>query len=253
MEQWAVFPARTDRAVTALLSRALIRAKLDQPRSAQLRGDVATAMALLAEGELQPYDNAAFGPLSSTGVPYAQGAGAPGARIKRTPAAVLVPLIERPEGFSVLLTLRTSELKRHAGQIAFPGGRREPEDLDMIACALREAEEEVGVSPQNVEVLGQLDPYLTITGYEVTPVVGALSPPLNVKPDPVEVADVFEVPLAFLMDPANHRREQREVKGLTRAFYAMAFGQRYIWGATAGMILNLVEVLSSTDQARVKA
>jgi 8-oxo-dGTP pyrophosphatase MutT (NUDIX family) len=236
-----------------VLSRSAIKAQFDRPRPTRPRGDVATAMALMAHGQLQPYDSAVFGPLPTTGIAYNQGAGAPGARVKLTPAAVLVPLIERPEGFGVLLTTRTSDLKRHAGQVAFPGGRREPDDADMIACALRETEEEVGLPRASVEVLGLLDPYLTITGYEVTPVVGVLMPPLSVTPDPIEVADVFEVPLAFLMDPANHRREQRDYKGLTRAYYAMVYEQRYIWGATAGMILNLFEVLSAEQPSRVGA
>jgi len=225
------------------LTRAQVRESLARPRAPRSRGDVATAMTLLGQGELNTYDTATFGPLSSTAIPYDQGAGGANARIKRTPAAVLVPLVERHDGFHVLLTQRTSDLKRHAGQISFPGGRLEPDDADMIACALRETEEEVGVPRTDIEVLGALDPYLTITGYEVTPVVGALSPPLSLMPDPVEVADVFEVPLAFLMDPANHRREQREFKGLTRAYYAMPYNDRYIWGATAAMILNLHEIL----------
>jgi 8-oxo-dGTP pyrophosphatase MutT (NUDIX family) len=191
-------------------SRLSIKAHLERPRTPRLRGDVATAMALLAHGQLQPYDSATFGQLPTTPIPYTQGAGTPGARVKLTPAAVLVPLIERPEGFTLLLTKRTSDLKHHAGQVAFPGGRREPADADIIACALRETEEEVGLPP-----------------------------------DPNEVADTFEVPLAFVMDPANHRREQRDYKGLTRAYYAMVYEERYIWGATAGMILNLFEVLST--------
>jgi 8-oxo-dGTP pyrophosphatase MutT (NUDIX family) len=232
-----------------MLTRASIRALLSRPRAARSRGDVATAMALLGQGGLAAYDDAKFGLLPSTGIPYDQGAGGANARMKRIPAGVLVPLIERAEGFHVLLTQRTGDLKHHAGQISFPGGRREPGDADMIACALRETEEEVGVPRTTIDVLGQLDPYLTITGYEVTPVVGALKPPLTITPDPVEVAEVFEVPLAFLMDPANHRREQREFKGLTRAYYAVHYGERYIWGATAAMILNLHEALTTPREA----
>ena len=230
---------------TILSSRADIRASLSRPRAASRRGDVTTAMALLAAGDLQPYDTDEFGTLPSTGIPYSQGAGAPGATLKHKPAAVLVPLIERADGFFILLTTRTSELKQHAGQVAFPGGRREPGDADMIACALRETEEEIGVPRHAVEVLGQLDPYLTITGYEVTPIVGAITAPLALRPDPAEVADIFEVPLAFLMDPANHRREERMFKGQKRAYYAMPYGKHYIWGATAGMILNLFEIISA--------
>lgn len=234
-------------------SRLSIKAHLERPRTPRLRGDVATAIALLAHGQLQPYDSAAFGPLPTTAIPYTQGAGTPGAQVKLTPAAVLLPLIERPEGFTLLLTKRTSDLKHHPGQVAFPGGRREPDDADMIACALRETEEEVGLPRDSVDILGLLDPYLTITGYEVTPVVGVLTPPFAVTPDPVEVADTFEVPLAFVMDPANHRREQRDYKGLTRAYYAMVYEERYIWGATAGMILNLFEVLYAEQPLGVGA
>jgi 8-oxo-dGTP pyrophosphatase MutT (NUDIX family) len=230
------------------LTRAAIRAKLSQPHAPRAVGDVHTAMALMSQNQLSTYDAASFGPLASTGIPYDQAPGAPGVRAKRTPAAVLVALIERAHGFSVLLTTRTSDLKHHAGQIAFPGGRREPDDADMIACALREAEEEVGLARHVVDVLGVLSPYVTITGYEVTPVVGVVAPPIDFKPDPTEVADVFEVPLSFLLDPSNHRREQREFKGQTRAYYAMVFEGRYIWGATAGMILNLADALLSDHQ-----
>lgn len=229
---------------TILSSRAAIRARLSRPRAARARGDVTTAMSLLAAGDLQPYDTDVFGTLPSTGIPYSQGAGAPDVTVKNKPAAVLVPLIERADEFFILLTTRTSDLKHHAGQVAFPGGRKEPYDADMIACALRETEEEIGVPRDAVEVLGQLDPYLTITGYEVTPIVGVITPPVVLKPDPVEVADIFEVPLAFLMDPANHRREERMFKGQKRAYYAIPYGKHYIWGATAGMILNLFEIMS---------
>ncbi|MDX2221162.1 MAG: CoA pyrophosphatase [Rhodospirillaceae bacterium] len=203
-------------------------------------------MALMRQNELATYDAARFGPLPSTGIPYDRAAGAPGVRFKRTPAAVLVPLVARPgnqAAFDVILTMRPQQMKQHAGQVAFPGGRMEPDDASPEACALREAEEEIGLPGAAVEVLGRLDPYLTITGYEVTPVVGMIAQPVPLRPDPNEVAEVFDVPLDFLLDPANHRREQREYNGLTRAYYAVPYGQRYIWGATAGMILNLYELL----------
>jgi 8-oxo-dGTP pyrophosphatase MutT (NUDIX family) len=232
--------------VTPLPTPAEIAARLARPRAVRARGDVATATALLAQGGLHPYDAERFGPLPSSSIPYPQGAGAPGARVKRIPAAVLMLLLGRPEGLSVLFTRRTPELKRHAGQIAFPGGRLEPGDADVVACALRETEEEIGLPRHTVSVLGRLDPYLTITGYEVTPVVGTAAPPSAFAPDPTEVAEIFEVPLAFLLDPANHRRERRIVDGLTRAYYAVPYGERYIWGATAGMILNLYDVLSAS-------
>jgi 8-oxo-dGTP pyrophosphatase MutT (NUDIX family) len=230
------------------LTRAAIRAKLMQPRRPRAVGDVHTAFELMSEDQLHTYDAAIYGALPSTGIPYDQAPGAPGIRAKRTPAAVLVALIERSRDFSVLLTTRTSDLKHHAGQIAFPGGRREPEDTDMIACALREAEEEVGLARHAVEVLGVLSPYVTITGFEVTPVIGVVAPPISFTPDTTEVADIFEVPLSFLLDPANHRREQRDVKGQKRAYYALVYEGRYIWGATAGMILNLADALSPDHQ-----
>lgn len=198
-------------------------------------------MRLMNQGGLKVHDAAQTGFARTTGISYETAA----ARPRLTPAAVLVPLIESPAGYSVMLTQRTPDLKEHAGQIAFPGGRLEPGDPDLIACALRETEEETGLSRRAVEVLGVLDPYVTITGYEVTPVVGAVTPPFNLAPDPIEVAQVFEVPLSFLMDPQNHQRVEREHNGIRRAYYAMPYGSHYIWGATAGMILNMYEILSA--------
>ena len=160
-----------------------------------------------------------------------------------TQAAVLVPLILRPEGLQVLLTQRTAHLKDHAGQISFPGGRAEPEDLDAIATALRETQEEVGLPPEFIRVLGRLDNYVTTTGYEVAPVVGLIRPPFPVAPDPHEVAEVFEVPLAFLVDPRSHERHSREWQGRIRSFYVLPYQHRYIWGATAGMLVNLANLL----------
>ncbi len=160
-----------------------------------------------------------------------------------TPAAVLVPLVDRPDGMTVLLTQRTEHLNDHAGQISFPGGRVEPEDESPEAAALREAEEEIGLPPERVEIVGRLDRYVTRTGFDVTPVVGIVDPPFLVDPDPFEVADVFEVPLSFVLDPRNHQRHSRFYKGARRRFYALPYGDRYIWGATAGMLVNLAEVL----------
>ena len=159
------------------------------------------------------------------------------------PAAVLVPLIDHTEGLTVLLTLRTLHLHDHAGQVSFPGGRIEPGDADATGGALREAEEEVGLEPQRVRVIGRLDTYLTRTGYQVTPVVGLVDPPLQLSIDPHEVAEAFEVPLDFLVDPANRRRDSRLYQGVERHFWAMPFDRHYIWGATAGMLVNLAEVL----------
>ncbi len=161
-----------------------------------------------------------------------------------TPAAVLVPLVTRPEGISVLLTLRTQHLAAHAGQISFPGGREEESDDDSVDAALRETEEEVGLPRDHVEVIGRLDTYVTSTGFEVTPVVGLVRTPYPMRPDPFEVAEVFEVPLAFIVDPANHQRQSREFKGRQRTFYVLPYQHRHIWGATAGMLVNLAEVLA---------
>ncbi|MCH7485568.1 MAG: CoA pyrophosphatase [Proteobacteria bacterium] len=160
------------------------------------------------------------------------------------PAAVLVPLVDRARGLTVLLTERTEHLADHAGQISFPGGRIEAGDVGPEDAALRETEEETGLSRQRVEVLGRLDTYITRTGFTVTPVVAIANPPLELDPDPREVAAVFEVPLAFFLDAANHRRCSRPFRGSVRQFYAMPYGDRYIWGATAGMLVNLYERLS---------
>ena len=160
-----------------------------------------------------------------------------------TRAAVLVPLVEQPEGLTVLLTRRSDSLPHHAGQISFPGGCVEPQDADAAAAALREAEEEIGLARERVEIVGRLDTYVTRTGFEVTPVVALVAPPLALAPDPVEVAEAFETPLAFLIDRANHRRDSREYGGSLRHFYAMPWGRHYIWGATAGMLVNLCDVL----------
>jgi 8-oxo-dGTP pyrophosphatase MutT (NUDIX family) len=160
-----------------------------------------------------------------------------------TPAAVLVGLVKRPEGLAVLLTQRTDHLHHHPGQISFPGGHKDPGDDSPEETALREAEEEVGLSRRHVEPIGRLGEYVTRTGFSVTPVVAFIEPPFDIIPDPFEVEEVFEVPLAFLLDPANHQRHSREFEGHMREFHAMPFKDYYIWGATAGMLINLYEVL----------
>lgn len=161
-----------------------------------------------------------------------------------TPAAVLVPLVERPGGMTVLLTQRTDHLAHHPGQISFPGGRLEEVDGgDPAAAALRETEEEIGLARAHVSLLGRLDLYVTVTGFGVTPMVGVVTPPFAITPDPFEVADVFEVPLDFLMDPSNHKLNRVTVEGRRRIFWSMTWDQRVIWGATAGMLVNLSEVL----------
>jgi len=163
------------------------------------------------------------------------------------PAAVLVPIVDRTGGLTVLFTQRTTHLKAHAGQVSFPGGRAEPGDASAEFTALREAQEEIGLPPARVEVIGSLPDYHTRTGYVVTPIIGVLSPPLELVPDPQEVAEIFEVPLAFLLDPANHRRASRVWQGRTVQFYEMPFENRYIWGATAGMIVNLYRHLAPEE------
>ena len=160
------------------------------------------------------------------------------------PAAVLVPIVNRPEGMSVLLTQRTPHLTAHAGQISFPGGRIEEGDPDATAAALRETEEEVGLSRDHIAVIGRLDTYVTGTGFEITPIVGIVRTPFPLTIDPFEVAEVFEVPLSFVLDARNHRRMTREFENRTRVFFVLPYEGRNIWGATAGMLVNLAEVLA---------
>lgn len=159
------------------------------------------------------------------------------------PAAVLVPIVLRPTALTVLLTQRTAHLRDHAGQVSFPGGRCEPEDAGPVATALREAQEEIGLTPGQVEILGHLDEYRTGTGFSVVPVVGLVMPPLDLKLDDFEVADVFEPPLEFLLRAENFRRHQAEYRGALREYWAVPWQDRYIWGATAGMLVNLRELL----------
>jgi 8-oxo-dGTP pyrophosphatase MutT (NUDIX family) len=161
-----------------------------------------------------------------------------------TVAAVLVPIIAHPGGLTVLFTQRTAHLKAHSGQVSFPGGRAEPGDASPEETALRESEEEIGLPRDRVEVLARLPEYFTRTGFRVTPVVGLIEPPLELKPDPGEVEAVFEVPLAFLLDTRNHQRHTREFQGAMVGYYAMPYGNRNIWGATAGMVVNLSRALA---------
>ena len=155
------------------------------------------------------------------------------------PAAVLVPVVRREKELTVLFTRRTAHLHDHAGQISFPGGRTEPGDAGAAETAMRETREEIGLTAERVEVLGELPQYVTVTGYRVTPVVGLVTPPLDLRPDDFEVAEVFEAPLAFLLDSANHQRNHVLFDGRERYYYAIPYQTHYIWGATAGMLMNL--------------
>jgi 8-oxo-dGTP pyrophosphatase MutT (NUDIX family) len=163
--------------------------------------------------------------------------------VKPKPAAVLVPIVLRDNGPTVLLTQRTDHLSSHAGQVAFPGGRIDAGDIDAVDAALREAEEETGLARSFVEPLGFLDTYMTVTAYHVVPVVALIKPGFVITPQPDEVSIVFEVPLRFLMAPENHEKHSREWQGKVRYYYAMPYENHYIWGATAGMIRNLYDRL----------
>jgi 8-oxo-dGTP pyrophosphatase MutT (NUDIX family) len=163
------------------------------------------------------------------------------------PASVLVPIVARGEELTVLFTRRTAHLRDHSGQISFPGGRAEPDDPSPESTALRETAEEIGLDPGRVEIVARLSEYHTRTGYRITPVVGLVRPPFRLVPDAYEVDEVFEVPLSFLLDPRNHQRHSREFQGETRWFFAIPYERHYIWGATAGMLVNLYRHLAARD------
>ena len=160
-------------------------------------------------------------------------------------AAVLVPVVDHAEP-GVLLTMRTSDLPSHAGQIAFPGGKIDPTDASPLAAALREADEEIGLDGALIDPIGYLDLYLTFSGFRILPVLARVVPSYALRINASEVADAFEVPLAFVMDEANHTRKSRDWKGVTRHYYEMPFGERYIWGVTAGILRNLYEKIYGT-------
>ncbi len=211
---------------TGLNRDAILRLLAERPHRHD-RSDLTTAHVLAREAADRPATTLA----QQLGIPL-------------TPAAVLVPLVLREVGPFVLLTQRTAHLAHHAGQISFPGGRMEAEDDSPIATALRETEEEIGLDRSHVEVVGDLDPYVTITGFCVTPVVGLITPPFTLTPDSFEVAEIFEVPLPFLLDRRNHQRHHRlTANGQKRYYYAIPYQERYIWGATAAMLVNLAEIL----------
>ena len=164
------------------------------------------------------------------------------------PAAVLVPLVRRDEGLHVILTRRTDHLSDHAGQISFPGGRQEDHDNTLEETALRETEEEIGLSRTHIELVGRLDDYYTVTGYRVTPVVGLITPPFDLAPDAHEVAEVFEVPLEFIVEPQNQKLQTVTFEGAKRRYFAIPYQEYYIWGATAGMLVNFSEVLKASTE-----
>jgi 8-oxo-dGTP pyrophosphatase MutT (NUDIX family) len=160
------------------------------------------------------------------------------------PAAVLIPLVERDHGLSLLLTQRTAHLSAHGGQISFPGGRVEKHDSSPVDTALRETEEEIGLARRHIETVGSLPDYLTTSGFRVTPVVSLIRPPFDLKRDEGEVAEIFEVPLVHLMDPGNHQTRSIDLETGTRTFYSMPYDRHFIWGATAGMLRNFYSFLN---------
>lgn len=161
-----------------------------------------------------------------------------------TPASVLVPIVARQPELAVIFTQRSAHLKDHSGQVSFPGGRAAAGDPSPEATALRESREEIGLDSARVEVIGRMGDYHTRTGYRVTPVIGIVTPPFELRADANEVDEIFEVPLDFLMDPANHQRHSREWRGAQRWFFAIPYQRHYIWGATAGMLVNLSRQLA---------
>lgn len=177
---------------------------------------------------------------------HGRAAGDDGAGGALRPAAVLVPLVKHGDGLTVLLTQRTDHLHHHPGQISFPGGRVEDGDESALETALRETEEEIGLLRSSIEVLGELPEYRTVTGFAITPIVGVVAPPLELRLDDFEVASVFEVPLAFLLDARNEERHRIEYRGVLREYSAMPYRGRFIWGATAGMLVSLRELVART-------
>ncbi|MFZ5615809.1 MAG: CoA pyrophosphatase [Pseudomonadota bacterium] len=169
---------------------------------------------------------------------------------RRQEAAVLIPIIDRADGPTVLFTVRSPDMPSHAGQISFPGGKAHPEDADRIATALREAEEEVNIPPSAVEVVGALGAHEGGIGFSVTPVIGIVDPSAPIRPCPREVAEVFEAPLFWLADLANHTLEDREHQGVRYRMFAAPFGRYHIWGLTAGIVRSLADVLKADETLR---
>jgi 8-oxo-dGTP pyrophosphatase MutT (NUDIX family) len=182
-------------------------------------------------------------PQTQVDPPWSDGFRLPGREHVTVPAAVLVGLVDRPDALTVLFTQRSQSLPDHPGQISFPGGRQEDSDADAAAAALREAQEEIALDTGRVALLGQLSPYETVTGYRVVPVVGWVTPPIELAADPTEVSDVFEVPFAHFTDPSNFRLKSRLVNGRERRYYEVPYEDWYIWGATAAMLFMLQRTL----------
>jgi len=171
------------------------------------------------------------------------------AGLEMTPAAVLVPIVLRDEGDTVLMTRRAAHLRDHPGQVSFPGGRVDADDPSPLYTALREAREEIGLTDDRVSLLGYLPEYRTGTGFRITPVVARVFPPFDLRTDPLEVEEVFEVPLAFLLDSTNHKKHSLFYRGALRQFHAMPYGDYFIWGATAGMIKTLFDRLRAQEDS----
>ncbi len=211
-----------------ILTRELILQRLAQGPARSVRGDRRRSN---EDAQITPYRDEDRNPFVRGDKPLKN-------------AAVLVPLVDRgTDGLTVMLTKRTDHLANHGGQISFPGGRCDDGDADCIATALRETEEEVGIARRHVSVVGELDDYIVGTGYLVRPIVGIVAPPFELKPHDHEVAEIFEAPLDFVLNPANIQRHSRDVGGIQRFHHAIMWRDYYIWGATAGMLLNLSELL----------
>jgi len=227
-----------------------VRPRITDPRAVPVAGH---------DGHLPPLESARLAPAwlrdrlaaPPAWEPETRGDGGRFAGRERSDASVLVPLVLRDDGLTLLLTQRTAHLRDHAGQISFPGGRSEPTDADAVDTALREAEEEVGLARRHVEVIGSLPVYRTVTHYDVTPVVALIQPPFDLRIDAHEVAEAFEVPLSFLMSPANHRRHVFDWDGGRHQFLSMPWprpdgqGEYFIWGATAAMLRNFYRLLAA--------
>lgn len=229
---------------------ALVRPRIQDPRVIPVSGND-THLPAVEPSRLAPSwlrDRFAAPPAWE---PETRGDGGRFAGYERSDASVLVPLVQRDEGLTLLLTQRTAHLRDHAGQISFPGGRAEPGDADAVETALREAEEEVGLARRHVEVIGALPVYRTVTHYDVTPVVALVEPAFDLRIDTDEVAEAFEVPLTFLMTPANHRRHVFDWDGGRHEFLSMPWprpdgrGEYFIWGATAAMLRNFYRLLTA--------